>query len=85
MLRTLLPTQSEEYAQEHDAGMQRTMEVLLGGLPGDDQAREAGRQLATVPMRLGGLGLRSAQRVAHDPWETHRSGTNHHPQVVGRR
>ena len=36
ILRTLPPTQSEEYAQEHDAGMQRTMEVLLGGLPGDD-------------------------------------------------
>ena len=68
MLRTLPPTQSEEYAQEHDAGMQRTMEVLLGGLPGDDQAREAGRQLATLPMRLGGLGLRSAQRVARVFW-----------------
>ena len=66
MLRTLPPTQSREYAEEHDAGMQRTMEVLLGGLPGDDQAKDAGVKLATLPMRLGGLGLRSAQRVAPD-------------------
>ena len=63
MLCTLPPTQSREYAEEHDAGMQRTMEVLLGGLPGDEQARVAGVKLATLPMRLGGLWLRSAQHV----------------------
>ena len=54
MLRTLPPTQSRQHAEEHDAGMQRTMEVLLGGLPGDDQAKDAGVKLATLPMRLGG-------------------------------
>ena len=39
-------------ARTDDAGMQRTVEVLLGGFPGDDQAKEAGRQLVTLPMKL---------------------------------
>ena len=63
MLRTLPPTQSREFAEERDAGMQRTVDFLLGGLIGDDQARDAGCNLAVLPMRLGGFGLRSARRV----------------------
>ena len=61
MLRTLPPTQSREYAEEHDAGMHRTMEVRHAS---HDQTIDAGGKLATLPMRLGRLGLRSAQRVA---------------------
>ena len=37
---------------------------LLGTVPGDDAALAEARSLATLPMRLGGLGLRSAERVA---------------------
>ena len=48
-------TQSEEHAQEHDAGMQGT--VLLGGL-----LETIKPEMQSTPMRLGGLGLRSAQR-----------------------
>ena len=34
MLRTLPPSKPQEYAEGQDNGMQRTMDVLLGGLPG---------------------------------------------------
>ena len=44
--------------------MERTMSTLMGGLPGDEASQEQARLLATLPMRLGGLGLRSAQRMA---------------------
>ena len=51
-LRTVPPHQSAKYAEDHDKGM------------GDEVRKEEGRQLATLPMRLGGLGLRSASRTA---------------------
>ena len=74
MLLTLPPTQSEEYAQEHDAGMQRTIEILLGGLPGDDHARDAG-----TPIGDARHDVRRTGRVAM------RDCTNHHRQIDGRR
>ena len=48
----------------HDAGMQRAMEVWLGSLPGDDAQVEMARHITTLPSRMGGLGLRSALRMA---------------------
>ena len=63
MLRTLPPSQSEEYAQAHDAGMLRVMDTLLA-LSGNPQEVEVAHNIASLPMRLGGLGLRSAQRMA---------------------
>ena len=36
----------------------------LGGLPGESQAKEDVYRLATLTMRMGGLGLRSATRMA---------------------
>ena len=63
MLRTLPPPQSEEYAQAHDAGMLRVMDTLLA-LSGDPQEVEVAHNIASLPMRLGGLGLRRAQRMA---------------------
>ena len=58
-----------QVAQGHDAGMQRAMEVLLGSLPGDDAQVEMARHITTLPLRMGGLGLRSARR-----WRQQHSG-----------
>ena len=52
------------YAAKHDEGMLKVMSTLLGGIPGGDQEKEDARRLATLPMRMGGLGLRVAARMA---------------------
>ena len=61
-LRTMSPSQSVEYARAHDEGIWQVVSTLL-------DLRERGehdqaRQVATLPMRQGGLGLRSASRGA---------------------
>ena len=63
-LRTLPPSQSAEYARQHDVGMMTIMEALLSGLTGDTDQNDTARQIASLPMRLGGLGLRSARRIS---------------------
>ena len=40
------------------------MKSLLGALPGEPQEKEDACRLATLPMRMEGLGLRSATRMA---------------------
>ena len=52
-LRTLPPSLCGRYAQDHDDGIWATVKALLEQVPG-----------ATLPMRMGGLGLRSATRCA---------------------
>ena len=42
-----------------------TMRDLLGGLTGNELQRFEAHRIATLPMRLGGLGLRSASRMRH--------------------
>ena len=64
LLRTLPPSVSASCATGHDAGMQRTMEALLGGLPGDPIQKRVAHTISSLPMRMGGLGLRSASRMA---------------------
>ena len=64
-LRTMPPGSSSSYAEGHDEGMSRAMGTVLGGLPGTERQHQVAKMLATLPMRLGGLGLRSAQRMAH--------------------
>ena len=64
LLRTLPPSQSRAYAAAHDEGMWAAALALMGPLPGDDSELATARLLATLPMRLGGLGLRAATRVA---------------------
>ena len=49
LLRTVPPSQSGRNAQGHDAGMQRTMEVLLGTIPGGDAQVEMARHIASPP------------------------------------
>ena len=63
-LRTLPPSHSANYAIGHDLGMQTAMASLLGEIPGGDAEKEDARRLATLPMRMGGMGLRSASRMA---------------------
>ena len=63
-LRTLPPSQKGEHADGHDLGMMQAMGSLLGGLTGEVSHRLWGHHLASLPMRLGGLGLRSARRMS---------------------
>ena len=63
LLRTVPPRQSFRHAQGHDEGMQRAMEVLLGSFLGDDAQVEMARHITILPLRMGGLGLRSALRM----------------------
>ena len=58
-LRTMPPSCTSEYARVHDQGMWQTVETLFQ-TPGTDAERAIARELATLPVRTGGLGLRSA-------------------------
>ena len=62
-LRTLPLSQSALYAKGHDEGMWEAAQNILGGLPGSEEEIDTARDLATLPMRLGGLGLRSAAKA----------------------
>ena len=64
LLRTVPPSQAARYAHGHDQGMMATMEALLEGLPGDVEQKTWAQRIATMPMRMGGLGLRSATRMS---------------------
>ena len=63
-LRTMPPSSTAEYARAHDDSMWQTVETLLQQTPGTEAERAFARELATLPMRMGGLGLRSATRCA---------------------
>ena len=60
-IRTMPPTLCAAYCRSHDEGIWETAKVLLDGLP---QGNAVAQQLAALPMRMGGLGLRSAARCA---------------------
>ena len=62
-LRTVPPSQSARYAQGHDTGMRHAMEAVLGGVPGSSEQKATAHEIMSLPMRLGGLGLRSAERM----------------------
>ena len=61
-MRTMPPTQSATYCVAHDEGIWETAKALLNGVPSD--AEPEAKQLSSLPMRQGGLGLRSAERCA---------------------
>ena len=64
VIRTLPPSQSLEYAEAHDAGIWAVLRRLLD-LPDEcTQELALARSLSSLPMRSGGLGLRSASRGA---------------------
>ena len=61
-MRTMPPSHSAVYCRAHDVGIWHTARELLGDIPSDREAEA--QQLSTLPMRMGGLGLRSAERLA---------------------
>ena len=63
-IRTLPPSQSAEYARQHDEGMWATVQALLTEVPGSEHELRSAEQVPTLPMRMGGLGMRSASRCA---------------------
>ena len=63
-LRTLPPALSLEYSRLHGEGIWGSALVLIGQLLGTEGDVEHAKQVASLPMRMGGLGLRSATRGA---------------------
>ena len=66
-LRTMQPSQSVEHAQGHDDGMMSTMHALFGGLTCLEEQQRRTHLIASLPLRLGGHGLRSAVRMSTGP------------------
>ena len=60
LLRSLPPNTTQSFAKHHDDSVWKCICELLGTDAGETNAR----QLAELPLRLGGLGLRSAVRTA---------------------
>ena len=63
-MRTMPRGSSASYCQTHDEGIWATAKVLLDKLPADETTETESHQLATLPMWMGGLGLRSVVRCA---------------------
>ena len=63
-IRTLPPAWAEGYAHAHDEGIWSTARRILADLAGSEAERDRARLLASLPMRMGGLGLRSAVRCS---------------------
>ena len=59
-IKTLPPSQSSEYARRHDEGMWATVQALLKEV--SEQELRSAEQVATLPMRIVGLGMRSTSR-----------------------
>ena len=53
-----------EYSHMHDEGIWTTAQSLLREIPGSEAEVNDTKQVATLLMRMGGLGLRSAVRCA---------------------
>ena len=63
-IRTLPPGMAVEYARVHDEGIWNTAIRVLADIPGSEAERERARELASLPLRMGGLGLRSMSRCS---------------------
>ena len=63
-LRALPPSQSRVFAASHDEAILRTLRTLLDSPGGEDEDLLWASAVAHLPMRMGGLGLRSAARMA---------------------
>ena len=66
--RTLPPHATEAFARAHDDSLWSALDTLLGGLPPCEHSLDTAKQLASLPRRLGGLGLRSAARGRAAAW-----------------
>ena len=58
------PGMAVEYARAHDEGIWNTAIRVLKDIPGSEAERERARELASLPLRMGGLGLRSTSRCS---------------------
>ena len=64
VLRTVPPSWSAQYAEAHDSRVWAAACRAVGRLPDTSEERLSSlRGRASLPMRLGGLGLRSAART----------------------
>ena len=61
-MRTMPPSVSSAYCHAHNEDVWDTAQILLDGVPATSEVES--QQLSTLPMRTGGLGLRSAVRCA---------------------
>ena len=61
--RTVAPQYNGKYAKGHDEGLWATLCALLGKHPLEGLQGRSAAQVATLPLRKGGLGLRSAVRT----------------------
>ena len=61
-IRTLPPSQSA--ARQHDEGMWATVQALLKEGRGSEHELRSAEQVATLPIHMGGLGMRSTSRCA---------------------
>ena len=61
---SLLITCLATLAREHDDAMTETLMSLLDHPGGTDDEMQVASFLARLPFRIGGLGLRSAERLA---------------------
>ena len=61
-IRTLPHRLSQEYARGHDRGTWNTAKGLLKELPSSDEELGSAEMVARLPMRMGSLGLTSAER-----------------------
>ena len=62
--RTVTPSLAGHYAKGHDTGMWQTLVKLLGREDLVDSTHTVQAAVTTLPLRLGGLGLRSASRTS---------------------
>ena len=62
LLRVVPPLEIARYAEAHDDAMWDTLCHLLG--LSREEHHEVARELSTLPLRLGGLGLRDARRTS---------------------
>ena len=62
LLRMLPPTLTQDFAQDHDRAVRQCLSVLLSDTPTEPEGLSA--QSVHLALRNGGLGLRSAARLA---------------------
>ena len=67
-LRTMAPEDTLEFAAAHDEHMARAVTDLLGTPEDQLAAGQRAREVAQLPLCLGGLGLRCAARMAPAAW-----------------
>ena len=64
LLRTIPLQQVLPYAHEHDNQLWQTLKGILGGMRLPHEVEARAKSLASLPRRLGGLGLQNAARTA---------------------